>query len=237
MYPVRLLTDSFIICKTIESSVNRRSWVWSNIRFPDTLIFGTFKEWVQEPEWIAFRKPCYKRSKRIKKGCLPFSCMGNPKISVGLRKYGPLLEASCTRFSFFFLRLLLWIHISHNIKLTCKLVLIVETTSLTRDIITCVQIRTRIGWPAINWTRMPGGECPQAHGRVGVVKCTSLVGQKFAITLVCPQMSFSFIFLYFFSSFSINPGPPARIEPLSARPAVIDLRFVSKPFCDWLFWS
>lgn len=39
--------------------------------------------------------------------------MGNPKISVRLRKYGPLLEASCTRFSFlfFFLRLLLWIHI------------------------------------------------------------------------------------------------------------------------------
>ena len=28
--------------------------------------------------------------------------MGNPKISVGLRKYGPLLEASCTRCSFFF---------------------------------------------------------------------------------------------------------------------------------------
>ena len=63
--------------------------------------------------------------------------MGNPEISVGLRKYGLLLEASCTCFSFFFfLRLLLWIHISHNIKLTCKLVLIVETTSLTRDIIT-----------------------------------------------------------------------------------------------------
>ena len=67
--------------------------------------------------------------------------MGNPKISVGLRKYGPLLEASCTRFHFFGGGgggggLLLWIHISHNIKLTCKLVLIVETTSLTRDIIT-----------------------------------------------------------------------------------------------------
>lgn len=28
--------------------------------------------------------------------------MGNPKISVRLRKYGPLLEASCTRFSFLF---------------------------------------------------------------------------------------------------------------------------------------
>lgn len=61
--------------------------------------------------------------------------MGNPKISVRLRKYGPLLEASCTRFSFlffFFAPLTLDPH-SHNIKLTCKLVLIVETTSLTRD--------------------------------------------------------------------------------------------------------
>ena len=77
------------------------------------------------------------------------------------------------------------------------------------------------------------GECSQAPRRVGAVKCTSLVGQKFAITLVCPQMIF--LFLYFFSSFSINPRPPARIEPLSARPAVIELRFVSKPFCDWLF--
>lgn len=52
--------------------------------------------------------------------------------------------------------------------------------------------------------------------------------------LVMSADEFSFSLLFFFL-ISINPHPlpPARIEPLSTRPAVIDLRFVSKPFCDW----
>ena len=89
MYPVRLLTDSFIICKTIELSMLsvKQHKISRHVNFWDFQRMGSRAgvNGVQETVLQEIQED---------KEALLTIFMGNPKISVGLRKYGPLLEAS-----------------------------------------------------------------------------------------------------------------------------------------------
>ena len=131
-----------------------------------------------------------------KEALLTFS-RGNQKFRLGLENMDYCSRRVVLVFLLlFFLRLLLWIHISHNIKLTCNLVLIIETTRLTTDIIT---FRTRVGWP-VTERECPGEVSPSSweSGRckMYITRWTKVRNQ---ISLSADDFSFFTLFFLFFS--------------------------------------